>query len=330
MLEIIPAYKEFTILQDYGYRDGIVENPDFLKERWDDANTPHIWTKSAAGTWVERSLNNIKLIGSVTIIVSAKYIYQLPVNANFSTTGSYKLKITYKARIFPITGGKGYIQVKLDNGGAQRYLDDDGSWAALSTSDADYLNFTNHSMTTVVVETDAIPIDDADLTITIYQLVRTVYEATFGIEVESINVEVLPTDGEEYPDEDEIRTQIDTNYNFEPDKKEINIGDLPVLPNSKAAYWGGLLTSAGVPTTSWIHKGAADGDALLDHTVADILNNYDAPTHKLRGTIHSKVMDFNTVIKEGNLSNKIFIPGQMTYNPLRGTWKGEWLEIVTN
>jgi len=104
-----------------------------------------------------------------------------------------------------------------------------------------------------------------------------------------------------------------------------------VINNKEAAYWGGLLTSAGVALTfSWAHKGAADNDQLLDHTAADIENNYDAPTYKLRGTIHSKVMDFNTVIKESNLSNKIFIPGQMAYYPKSGLWRGEWLEVVTN
>ena len=115
-----------------------------------------------------------------------------------------------------------------------------------------------------------------------------------------------------------------------PSEKKVFIGDLPGKDNEEVVYWGGLLDSSGVAFSNWIHKGAADGDNLLDHTVADIKNNYDAPTYRLRGTIHSKVMDFNTVLKEGNLSDKIFIPGQMSYNPKKGQWTGEWLEIVTN
>lgn len=321
MLEIIPAYKEFTLLQDYGYRENIIENHSFEPDQWSDANTPLLWTKSEAGAWIRRYSDFAWMDSPAANIGVAKYIYQLPANAKLELAGSYTLKITYKAKV--ILGGTGSIQIKLDTGAAQRYLDDDGSWNAGVV----YLNFTNTGLVEIEVDTAAIPLDAANLTITCYEVVRGV---PAGIAFDYLKIEIIPAGGAYFPEENELREKISTNYNFIPSEKTVNIGDLPGKNNEEAAYWGGLLNSSGIALSSWEHKGDADWDTLLDHIVADIKNNYDAPTHKLRGSIHSKVMDFNTVLKEDNLSNKIFIPGQMTYNPLRGLWTGEWLEVVTN
>ncbi len=318
MLEIIPAYKEFTILQNFGKRVNIVQNGSFEDNNWSDANTPLMWVKSAVGTWVIRKSGEAYMPNKAANIGAAKYLSQR-LNNNFYkliTTGNQRLKVEIKNKV--VVSGTAYAKVYISDGVTTFWLQNAGTWTSGGVA---YL--TGAGLNAEIV-TDVLPLTDSSLHIELYEVVSGVAGA--AVYWSDAHIEII----DYFPESIIIRKSISTNYSYIPADKEINISDLPVLYNEEFVYWGGLLNSAGTALTVWIHKGAADNDQILNHTAADIENNYDAPTHKLRGTIHSKVMDFNTVIKEGNLSNKIFIPGQMTYNPLKGTWKGEWLEIVTN
>ena len=318
MLEIIPAYREFTILQDYGKKTNTIQNGSFEDDNWSDANTPLLWSKSAVGTWVIRKSGEAYMPNKAANIGAAEYLEQV-LNNNFYklvTIGNQRLKVEIKNKV--VVSGTAYAMVRLSDGTTTYWLQNAGTWTSAGVA---YL--TGAGLNAEII-TDILPLTASILRIYLYEVVSAVAGA--AVYWSDAHIEII----DYFPENNTIKKSINTNYSFQPADKEINIGDLPVLHNEEFVYWGGLLSNISIALTSWIHKGVADNDRILNHTAADIENNYDAPTFKLRGTIHSKVMDFNTVIKEGNLSNKIFIPGQMTYNPLRGTWKGEWLEIVTN
>ena len=160
MLEIIPAYKEFTLIQDYGYRKNIIQNGDFERERWSDVNTPLSWTKSAGGTWIIQSADGAEFTSANPIV---KYLRQVISNGTFKAGERLLLKTKFSAMNAAAIIN---IMIKLDDGGGTvRHLDDDGSWNV----GAVYINGTgNFSIGDIL--SDPIPIEDGVLEVRIYEV----------------------------------------------------------------------------------------------------------------------------------------------------------------
>ena len=50
--------------------------------------------------------------------------------------------------------------------------------------------------------------------------------------------------------------------------------------------------------------------------------------YKMEGDLLSKLLDIGSILKITDLSNALFIPGEMEYNAQKAVHSGTWLQII--
>lgn len=320
-IEIIPAYRKLTFIQNYHLKDNLVKNGDFNVDYWDDSTTPSFWTTSS--TDQRRWMDSVYFPNNAVAVGDTEYISQEL--GNVESGGSYFLDInfTYISYVLSINIAQLNVMIKI-NGDSDKWLDETGTWK----DSEDYIHYTETSTDIGDVQSrriisDAIPVDGT-LSVQLHEL--TISSGTAKVRYTNVSVKIIPSTTDDYlPGELKIHGTGQTN-NFTTHEDALDLGDLPDKYNNEIAYRGGLLLPGGA-CSLWVYKDEFKEDTLLNHLMYDYLRQYDYPTTRLNGTLYSKILDFNSVLIASANGIKTFIQGRMLYRPKEGLWQGEWLEM---
>lgn len=314
-IEVESAWKDFTVIQDCGFRaDNIVE--DFEFKCWRETNRLLLWDRSTSGTWLEQVDDGCLLNTQSATIGAAKYIYQTPITQHLTSGYTLDIDINFTKH----AAGVVYFRIKIFNGTSTYYLQNTaGAWTTTPT------DVTTSSP--INITTAALPINDCDVYIRLYEVV---HSSASSVTWEDVTVK--PNFGNLFiPSTIKTKTVIDVDNMASPTDIELALGSAEIftIHNEEIMFWNSLLNSSGDALTDWHHKGDTDHDTMMNHLIQVYSDQQDAPSFKLRGNILSgQSLGHQHVLTDTiNSATKKFIPGNLNYNVKRGTWEGDWYEI---
>jgi len=336
MMFINPAWGKYTLIQNYGRRDSIFDNPDFTQ--WNSPTDPKDWLK--IGTTVERYGDKMRL-SRVTAFDSNRHVsqYKNTINAPLE---SFHVKFSYD--VFCPSGSDCtfYLAFKAHTttGYDYWYNFDTGG---LSASFKAYEKLHDASAGTVretnTVDVIAFTAGIFAGTITAYIYCFKSASATAYVDVDEVNISILLAESAGLTEPIENNEQeiiINPDNNFDGGEQEMLISDIPdrdshivptTIANGKLIYYGGMwLDSAQLnPTGKWTGSGITGRLAtLLQNSISKFV---ESPQQIISVPIVSKLLFPSSVIKEVNNANRLFMIRRASWDVLNGIWDVEAHEI---
>jgi hypothetical protein len=241
-------------------------------------------------------------LSDVAAIGSADYVVNTIGTINVSATDKILFYLKYGIKDAPATY-RIYVEVVL-TGANTKYMDEDGVWQAVQAYAVDNQGLSDYNIVKEIqVISDVIPLTGT-LEIRLYELVTATSPTEFIIH-QCYCYYLL--DGEHDIVSNKITdVVVNDNFSITPEVSDYIMGDGPATDNDALIYNNLLYynDSGYIPTTAWTEGGVSD--LLLNHTVTNISRQYSVPRQQITGKIISKLVGWNSVIKETNNDDRIF------------------------
>jgi len=301
-LELNPAWKSFTLEQDYGLRDNMLKNGNFAQYETDALYLRFTsitnWTKVGTGNYPIFGKNGDEIMMLWENIVSYDTTRYLESDALSLLGTSDKLIITINYWTTSNTTSArfmvkyGAYTLKLDSG--------DYVWDNVATN---YIDLTlNDNFEEFEIITDNLPSDD-DLQIRLYNSEGS--GLLNGLWIKDIYIKLIDSNQAYYPTGLTSETSISSKYPYIPSVFEMKLGDVEAKDNAFAAYGGKYFLSDGSLTDNWIAKDTSVEGTLHEILILSIAQLTHRPQLKLRG-VFVGILSFIQVIQLSDLNNILF------------------------
>ncbi len=363
----LPALKQMTIVQDYGFKSNLILNPNFEDidgtefEGWtavgvtpqqrtydSDGNKyvylPGVEREDGDGGWYDG--DRTKYMRSVPVKVSASDSL-LKISLRYALMGP-EGKSAYVFYGLRLVGDDGVTRIveayknnDVDGRVAYRwkasnllspipcgaYIDKQGELEPETVKAYPYNKVADH------FTKESITIDDgiiADGTLYLYLFLAHTGSTVAGSCFREVSLGFTDENDEDLPTEIEMVLINDSGNNYVPDDLELPNGDLPDYPNNLTIYTGGfkLNDSSGEPTTLW-----KVDNATGSYTYAEMIARFIASEMKLPRLVYKLALADSIpgtamVITDPVTETKKFIEAGITYNDRMQTIDGRYVELV--
>jgi len=355
-LTVSPPWNEFTIRQDYGTKESIIDNGEFNYDgfmwngvrwwvsHWVDINTPDYEPSSKSknpevffghtltsghpnfikffARYVSEDEYCLQINGTNAVIANATGVVNSEIDLVASITDSLLFHFEFSTN--SVTA-EIYLEISII-GATTQYMSSDGTWGAAQA----YITIIDNledQWITKEIRSDYIPIDGV-LTIKLFQTVAS--GATHFVKWENIKVGYLPNNAN--PDKNlELITPVNSNNIYIPSEIDLILGDMPNHTNNAILYQNGLFYGVGspkTPTSAWTDGNTGISKTLVNSMADAIKIENNKPYQIISGTIYSKLIDWLTIIREINNSNYLFMINGGTLYDKAGAWDLELIQFA--
>lgn len=331
VLMVAPAWKSFTINQDYIYNKSILIN--FSLKEYTTVGGYKVPTN-----WTFHKINASEYFRIIDYYGgTGDSVYEMAViysndNPTGITSNSIALIESNLVVGLKITGKTSLInvQVKLTNGVLTYYLyrdGDDYKWGAsnvfINFDFRTYDGYMDYNQTLCDFATKATPIS-GNISVRIDNIYDTGNFYTF---IDNVFLILKRNDTQLFKETKVIKTLV-SNNNYIPSDINVKIGDIPDFPDTEKVYYGGILLSDGTATKEWTDSYSSFSGELLLCLAYNMGRQYKTPSLMLQGTFKG-VMDFmTTMVDESNLFRKFVWSHQVEYNVKQAEINGYMVELL--
>jgi hypothetical protein len=344
-ITMIPAWKKFTITQDYGKREQFFEDEEF--EDWINPTTLRHWSKKSGLDYEKNGDKGVKLVPDT---FGHWYIYQtISVEQASTLTQLMRLIIDYHTSCF--TGKTGQMGFRIQaNDGVNNYEWNDDYvnsysdarkgwrnsippiWNNQSISEGDNSGKFERNITNPYFF-------PADLTIYVTVSWLGIMDYQGILYIDQVHVDCYEN-AYKYPEEYKHEVEINEDHNVTKDYQAAigdaplrNINDLDTQIHNSQLIWknlyyvyveGGLY----IPTSKWDYKGGSNNQLLIQKLIAEIAAFRGTPKMLVASKMITKNLTPISIVQDQYNSNKKFMLHQGTYDAKYGTWELELMETV--
>jgi len=302
-----PAWKKFILKQDYGYdanllRVRIGDLKEFALD-WAFLPSEDKLTKFAAFKGLQYTAynNGILKINRRNTLFESQYLQALVYIEDYSGQ-RFKLNLSFEGNLFVA------IRAMYISGTKQYFLDSFGVWFENDSSKYIYRSHPGVNPFNPIYIND-LP-GDGIFILRIYPPYSLAYEgypsitSQYANGILSINPEDIKLELESlvgFDDSITETTAINENNFYVPDPLELDIGDIPDIPNAHLIYKGGLYLDDGINhTSSWHLKDNPTVEKTLNGLLSDEIScNHIYSSFIISGTMHGDIEVGNTIIVDG-------------------------------
>ncbi|MFO8065949.1 MAG: hypothetical protein R6U11_00060 [Bacteroidales bacterium] len=349
-LDILPAWKKFSIVQNVKRKGSLLKNSDFSKWEglYEDNREEPVdfkikeWIESdedLLSLFFDESGEKFGIFADFTDINSPLptprgYISQTVQNIDISTTQRARFNFTFKAIRTSISGSVTNFSIKIQtNGLPYNYylkLNDDNELEWTTTEFQSFVRVEDipvgspskpTSFETVQITTPGL-ISVGSLTVTIYGALNA------RLCIKEASCKILDRNEVEYPDL-KINTEVVNENNiYIPDDLEVIGGDLQDIPNNRHIWQNYYAESDGDPTVDWNEIGETDENTLLKILANDYKSRVFQPQFKLSLPILSQNIQFDSSIVDYQILPKKYICNSAEINYRTNIFDGVFIEFA--
>ena len=341
-MNMLPALRNITLEQDYGYQKNILRNGDFSQL---DANgKPKYWVSLYAFECYVKPLSSS---GDVFLYVpkqavSIPTMETLATSINNITAGNGNIKFSIDYAVISEAGNIANVFLQISfvaSGGTIYYIqknEETEEWEWV-TSGTNYIQLNGFQLTGVsladvdesfssfTATLNALP-SDGSLVIALMKP-NSSYNID-GIGFKDAKIELLLNEDDNYEGSNAITVINNQNNNNVPDNIELVIGVIPQIANNEVIYKGGILRSDGTPAT-----GFAAGTSAF-YSWAELIGRVNAsmqrnPRRAYEGTFADIIPRMNLVITDANNSNLRLIETGISYDDGMQAIQGQYVEVMS-
>jgi len=334
-LRINPAWKDYTLTQDLGRIENILNNGDFTE--W-SGGVPANWQNtgiSYSPDWrkIIRAGNKLR-IPAVSPFLSAQRWQQS--KAITGDVFTFRLRIKYFVR-HPGTGTMTIrFGIRLSGGVANQYYhfeeEEWKSYYVYYVREVETLSGTEEVVLDII--TKATKADEASTVLYLFLFQPEYTAARSYIDIDEVSLEAYEEESEDVlvAPEEEIVEEIELSpeNNYEGIDQTLMLSDLPTdTLEPRLKYRGGVWLDAAQtkltgrwsnPLNPYARRNRNTLIDLLKITISRLMLN---PQKVLSITIYSTLILPGTVIREVYYDNNLFLIKRATWDPMYGSWKVE-------
>ena len=348
-LDILPAWKEFNIIQKVERKGSLLKNSDFSE--WeglyeDNRDEPvdfkiKEWKESEPdllSLQFEQDGSKFAVFNASTNKDSATPYIEQTID-NIEVTTGQRLKFNFVIKVlkgnFNITASDFYIVIKTTGLPFDYYLvvneDNDLEWTTdenIARSNIlieDFPIETKKRQTqfeSVELTTPGV-LSEGSISVKIY---NDAYNSS-RLAIKEASCKVLDRNEVEYPDIETKYSVINPNNIYIADDIEVIGGDLKDIPNNRHIWKNYYAESDGNPTVDWNETGETDDYPLLQILVNDYKSRFFQPQFKLSLPILSQNIQFDSCIVDYQILPKKYICNSAEINYRTNIFDGIFIEF---
>jgi len=319
-MTILPAWKEFSLEQDYNVDENIFRFFPF------DTSGIAITSTQRIGTAKASSIDNWTLSGGQWTLWPKDMNIHADLGeyaesslGDFETDDlSFEFKATYNVISIGATGlpnSSAFFDI-ISNG--SQILTDSG-WVAYVAQEKQLELDTTPAGGDLTVVFD-VP-QDGEIIIKVWGPTDGLNATNLATYYSMISVKALSS---RFYNDQELIAEIDSKNNLENPPVEINIGQVDEDNNSDIIYLGGLFTSAGVAQVDW----KRDGDTTAENLLKKVAIGYDLqnkqPSRQVNGTV---LWDYDLWTNIDDQNKRLMINACNEWDMVTDQMSAEWVEV---
>jgi len=348
-LDILPAWKEFNIIQKTERKGSLLKNSDFsewtnlyddnrdeavdfeLKEwesddldkislKYEEDGTPLAYLPTTDLTSTPQSEPPIKISQTIN---------------NINVTVSQRFRFKFQIKLYAGSGGTtGNVIIKIKTNGLpfDYYLDlnSDGETEWKTTSFQSFIEIEDipvgrlnkpTSWENIQITTPGV-LSEGSLTVEIYGLSKT------NLLIKEASCQILDRNEVQYPDTETKFTVVNSDNIYKPDDVEVIGGDLQDIANNRHIWKNFYAESDGKPTVDWNEIGESEDYQLLKILANDYKKRLSTPQFKLSIPILSQTIQFDSCIVDYQVLPKKYICNSAELNYRTNIFKGVYMEFA--
>jgi hypothetical protein len=332
-LDILPAWKGYTVISQRFLRDSIFANHDFTQ-----GDGLEGWTYESDGGTISKVTG-----GGLRITRKLKVSQKFEVdNGTYTLEGNeyyQRLFLGFKYKLNSELIGDQTVNViiKIVTSGANIYylsseIDEATGYYKWKTSQKEIKFGESTDIAEVSIVSDTIPASGT-LEVSIINTCPYAPANEYQPELTSIGyiypaTLLIDQDGG-FATEVNNNFTINSNNIYKPDDVEQLVSTLPDINNNQLIYKGGFRTFGEVPVYKWVKANDATELTLLQHNSIDIGRQKNKPQYKLSLPILSEDVNFSSNIVDVQVLPKEYISMKYERNLRSGISKATYVEIGT-
>lgn len=349
-LDILPAWKEFNIIQKVERKGSLLKNSDFSEWEglYEDNREEPVdfrikeWTESQEdllslqydgdgepfavfADFTDRQprtyLPDVFLtqtINNINISVSQRFRFILKISAIRGDVTSFNFEQIYMK--IQTNGLPFNYYLKVNNSNELEWSTDSNNLIEFKDIPIGSL-FKPASFETFELTTPGV-LSEGTITIIIYGVTSS------RIALKEVSCKILDRNEVEYPDVETKYTVINSNNIYVADDIEVIGGDLQDIPNNRHIWKNYYAESDGTPTINWNEIGETDDSPLLQILANNFQNQFSKPQFKLSLPILSKNIQFDSSIVDYQILPKKYICNSAEINYRTNIFDGVFIEFA--
>ncbi|PTN08033.1 hypothetical protein C8N47_11173 [Mangrovibacterium marinum] len=336
-MNMLPAVRNITIEQDYGYQSNVIKNGDF--SQLDGSGNLKYWDVSDGFGYAIKPLDsdgNVYLF--IPMQLSAPIFDGVWKSIDFLNAGNGSLKLSFKYGIVSNSADLNttfslYIWFAAEDGSYYSLVNSDDEWVWTPGSLPTILPSTIGVYTLAEIGENLRSFSETIPPIPNNGVLKIGLDSPnspdiIGAAYADFSLELLLDEEDSYSGSKSFTVINNQNNNNVPDDISLVIGVIPQIVNNDVIYKGGILRADGSPSS-----GFASGSSAF-YSWAELIGRINSsiqrsPRRAYEGTFADIIPRMNLVISDANNSNLRLLETGISFDDFNQTIEGQYVEVLS-